>query len=253
MFTEASKLSHAQVMIGEASSVVVLTGAGISTGSGIPDFRGPKGLWTENPLAEKMSDIRFYMSDPEVRRLSWQSRLHHPALSANPNGAHYSLASFESSGKLLALITQNIDGLHQSAGNKPDTVIEIHGTIHKVVCMSCNKKTSMRSELKRVKSGDLDPTCLSCGGILKSDTISFGQPLDEKKIKAAFDFVNNCDLLLCVGSTLQVYPIAGVVDAAKTACAGVVIVNHQETHYDNIADVVLRGSITDVLPALLGG
>ena len=245
-------IKRARDMIQAASSVVILTGAGVSTDSGVPDFRGPQGVWTKNPLAEKMSNIRYYMTDPEVRRLAWQSRLTHPALSAIPNDAHNSIAAFEEAGKLLTLITQNIDGLHQAAGNEANKIIEIHGTIHRVVCMSCKKKTNMLDELERVKGGELDPTCSSCSGILKSDTIFFGQPLDEIKINAVFDCVNNSDLLLCVGTTLQVYPIASVVDVAKSTRTNVLIVNNQPTQYDAVADAVLRDSIQVVLPVLLG-
>ena len=252
MGLDKSDIQRAKVMVQAASAVVVLTGAGVSTDSGVPDFRGPQGVWTKNPLAEKMSDIRYYMSDPDVRRLAWQSRLTHPALRAIPNEAHDSIAAFEETGKLLKLITQNIDGLHQAAGNDPHKIIEIHGTIHRVVCMSCQKKTNMLDELERVKQGELDPLCSSCSGILKSDTISFGQSLDEIKINAAFDCVKKGDLLLCVGTTLQVYPIAGVVDVAKAAHADVLIVNDQPTQYDAVADGVLRDPIQVVLPVLLG-
>ena len=252
MGLDKSDIQRAKVMVQAASAVVVLTGAGVSTDSGVPDFRGPQGVWTKNPLAEKMSDIRYYMSDPDVRRLAWQSRLTHPALRAIPNEAHDSIAAFEETGKLLKLITQNIDGLHQAAGNDPHKIIEIHGTIHRVVCMSCQKKTNMLDELERVKQGELDPLCSSCSGILKSDTISFGQYLDEIKINAAFDCVKKGDLLLCVGTTLQVYPIAGVVDVAKAAHADVLIVNDQPTQYDAVADGVLRDPIQVVLPVLLG-
>ena len=252
MISERSCIERARAMIQEAPNVVILTGAGVSTDSGIPDFRGPQGVWTKNPLAEKMSDIRFYMSDPEVRRLAWQSRLQHPALTAAPNSAHDAIASFEQTGQLTSLVTQNIDGLHQAAGNTPSKVIEIHGTIHRVVCMSCQKKTRMKDELTRVIGGDLDPSCLDCNGILKSDTISFGQSLDENKITMAFDYVKNSDLLLCIGTTLQVFPIAGVVDVAKAAGAKLIIVNNQETQYDDVADGVLRDSINEVIPLILG-
>ncbi|MDA0360188.1 MAG: NAD-dependent deacetylase [Proteobacteria bacterium] len=252
MISGKSHIERARAMIQEASNIVILTGAGVSTNSGIPDFRGPQGVWTKNPLAEKMSDIRFYMSDPEVRRLAWQSRLQHPALTAVPNVAHDAISAFEGTGKLTCLVTQNIDGLHQAAGNTPGKVIEIHGTIHYVVCMSCKKRTIMKDELTRVSGGESDPSCLECNGILKSDTISFGQSLDETKIAMAFDYVKNSDLLLCVGTTLQVFPIAGAVDVAKAASAKLIIVNNQATQYDDVADGVLRDSINEVIPLILG-
>src|SRR5499425_1192073 len=142
-----NRLATACEWIDQSRHVVALTGAGISTESGIPDFRGPQGLWTKNPKAEKLSDIRHYMADPEVRRLAWQQRVSHPAWHARPNAGHLALASLEQSGKLHALVTQNIDGLHQAAGNSPDKVVEVHGTIHEVVCMSCGSRGPMQATL----------------------------------------------------------------------------------------------------------
>ncbi|MDP3715460.1 MAG: Sir2 family NAD-dependent protein deacetylase, partial [Burkholderiales bacterium] len=163
--------------IAASQRIVVMTGAGISTDSGIPDFRGPRGVWTLNPKAEQMSDIRYYVADAEVRRLSWQSRLAHPAWTAEPNPGHRALAGLERRGKLHALITQNIDGLHQRAGVSPDKVIEVHGTLHKVICLGCGWRGPMQDTLERVRAGEEDPSCLECDGLLKSDTISFGQQL----------------------------------------------------------------------------
>ena len=160
-----------------SSRIVALTGAGISTESGIPDFRGPQGVWTKNPKAEKLSNIHQYMADPEVRRLAWQGRLHHPAWAATPGPGHLALVDLERRGKLHALVTQNIDGLHQRAGSSPDLVIEVHGTIHDVVCMDCGWRGPMGPVLDRLRAGDEDPPCIECGGILKSATISFGQAL----------------------------------------------------------------------------
>ncbi|HZQ63217.1 MAG TPA: Sir2 family NAD-dependent protein deacetylase, partial [Casimicrobiaceae bacterium] len=171
--------------IDHAKHVVALTGAGISTDSGIPDFRGPQGVWTKNPVAEKLSDIRYYLSDPEVRKASWRSRLEHPAWTAQPNAGHRALAALEQRGKLHALITQNIDGLHQLAGNSPDKIIEVHGTLRDVVCMSCGVLRPMHEALDRVRAGEEDPACRECGGILKSATISFGQQLVPQVIDRA--------------------------------------------------------------------
>ena len=238
--------------IGKARRVVALTGAGISTDSGIPDFRGPQGVWTRNPKAEKLSDIRYYMSDPEVRRLSWQSRLEHSAWRAQPNPGHRALVGLEKRGKLHALITQNIDELHQIAGNSPDKVIEVHGTMRKVVCMSCGERAAMEKALARVRAGEADPPCRSCGGILKSATISFGQALVPEVIDRAMQAATEAQVLLAVGSSLQVYPIAGAVPAAKSAGARVVIVNAEPTPFDDLADAVFHDSISEVLPALLG-
>ena len=236
--------------IAEAQRIVVLTGAGISTDSGIPDFRGPQGLWTRNPKAEKLSDIHYYMSDPEVRRLAWQSRLEHTAWKAQPNAGHKALVELERRGKLHALVTQNIDELHQLAGHAPDKVIEVHGTMRKVVCMSCGERAPMQAALERVRAGEEDPACRSCGGILKSATISFGQALVAEVIDRAMQCAAEADLLLAVGSSLQVYPIAGAVPLAKRAGARVVIVNAEPTPFDDLADAVFNDSISAVLPAL---
>jgi NAD-dependent deacetylase len=238
--------------IAKARRVVVLTGAGISTDSGIPDFRGPQGVWTKNPKAEKLSDIRYYMSDPEVRRLSWQSRLEHTAWQARPNAGHLALVELERRGKLHALITQNIDELHQVAGNSPGKVIEVHGTMRKVVCMSCGERAPMEKALARVRAGEADPPCRSCGGILKSATISFGQALVPEVIDRAMQAAGEAEVLLAVGTSLQVYPIAGAVPIAKRAGARVVIVNAELTPFDELADAVLNDSISAVLPKLVG-
>jgi NAD-dependent deacetylase len=239
--------------VNAARRVVALTGAGISTDSGIPDFRGPQGVWTRNPLAEKLSDIRYYMADAEVRKAAWQSRLEHPAWSAQPNAGHRALVDLEARGKLHALITQNIDELHQQAGNAPELVIEVHGTVRRVVCMSCGMRAPMQKALERVRAGEADPPCRDCGGILKSDTISFGQALVPEVIDRAMRAAQQADLLLAIGSTLQVYPVAGAVPVAKAAGARVVIINAERTQFDDIADAVFREPIGEVLPKLLGG
>ena len=238
--------------IDNAERVVVLTGAGISTESGIPDFRGPQGLWTRNPAAEKMSDIQYYVNDPSVRKAAWQARLDHPAWVAKPNSGHAALVTLERRGKLRALITQNIDGLHQQAGNSPDLVIEVHGTVLDVVCLECGWKGPMQETLDRVRAGEEDPRCFHCAGILKSDTISFGQPLVPRVIEAAMSAAVDADILLSAGTSLQVYPIASVVPSAKAAGARVVIMNAEPTPFDDVADAVMRGSIGKVLPEICG-
>lgn len=238
-------------LVDAATRIVALTGAGISTDSGIQDFRGPRGLWTLNPKAERMSDIRHYVADPEVRRLAWQSRVAHPAWTAEPNAGHRALVSLEQRGKLHALITQNIDGLHQRAGSSSGLVIEVHGTLHFAMCLSCGSRMPMQAVLDRVRAGEEDPPCEACGGILKSDTVSFGQPLVPAVIDRAMRAASEADCVIAVGTSLQVYPIAAAVPAAKAAGASLIIVNAQPTAFDEIADVTLRGSISDVLPALL--
>ena len=245
-------IEQARKLVERARRVVVLTGAGISTDSGIPDFRGPQGVWTTNPKAEKLSDIRYYVADPEVRRLSWQSRLAHPAWTAKPNAGHKALVDLERAGKLHALVTQNIDGLHQRAGNSAALVIEVHGNLHQATCLSCEWKGPMASVLERVRAGEEDPQCDRCGGILKSDTISFGQALIPKVIERAMKAAKETDCLLAVGTSLQVYPIAGAVPIAKAAGARVIILNAQPTPFDDIADARLNGDISRELPAICG-
>ncbi|MBK8064134.1 MAG: Sir2 family NAD-dependent protein deacetylase [Betaproteobacteria bacterium] len=237
--------------VAAARRVVVLTGAGISTESGIPDFRGPDGVWTRDPEAEKLSDIRHYLGDPAVRRRAWQKRLTAPAWQARPNAGHAALVELERRGALHALITQNIDGLHQKAGSSPDKVIEVHGTMHEVVCRGCARRGPMLPVLERVRAGEEDPACAHCGGILKSATILFGEGLEPGVMERALRAAEAADLLLAVGSSLQVYPVAGAVPAAKRAGARLVIVNAEPTPFDDLANAVLRGSIGEILPRLV--
>jgi NAD-dependent deacetylase len=238
--------------VDESARIVALTGAGISTESGIPDFRGPQGVWTKNPKAERLSNIHHYMADTEVRKLSWKSRVDHPAWHATPNAGHRALVELERRGKLHALVTQNIDGLHQRAGSSPERVIEVHGTVHDVVCMRCGWRGPMGPVLDRVRAGDDDPACTSCGGILKSATISFGQPLAPDVIARAMQAAEDADLLLAVGTSLQVYPVASAVPLAKAGGARVVIVNAEPTPFDDMANAVFREPIGRILPALCG-
>lgn len=250
--TNRATLAQARGWVAEAQRVVALTGAGISTESGIPDFRGPQGVWTKNPQAEKLSDIRYYMADPEIRKASWQGRLSHPAWDARPNRGHDALVTLERRGKLHALITQNIDELHQIAGNSPARVIEVHGTVRRVVCMECGMRAPMQKALDRVRAGEVDPPCRDCGGILKSDTISFGQALVPEVIERAMQAAGAADLLLAIGTSLSVYPVANAVPLAKQAGARLVIVNAEPTPFDHIADAVFNAPIGEVLPGIVG-
>jgi NAD-dependent deacetylase len=248
----AEELGVIKSWLDQARRIVVLTGAGISTDSGIPDFRGPQGVWTLNPKAERMSDIRYYTTDPEVRRLSWQSRLAHPAWTAEPNAGHRALVELERRGQLHALITQNIDGLHQRAGVPAEKVIEVHGTLHMVICLSCGWRGPMQQTLDRVRAGEEDPQCLECDGLLKSDTISFGQQLIPEVIDRAMRVAGEGDLFIAIGSTLQVYPIAAAVPKALDAGARLLIINAAPTQFDDVADAVVRVPIGEVLPRLCG-
>lgn len=247
---DPGQLEFARDTLGAAQRVVVLTGAGISTDSGIPDFRGPNGVWTKNPAAEKASNITYYLEDPEVRRAAWRSRLDAPAWSAQPNRGHAAIVDLEKSGRLHAVVTQNIDGLHQRAGTDADRVIEVHGTIWFSRCWECGDRRPMAETLQRVRDGDPDPACDECGGILKSDTISFGQSLIPEVIDRAMRVSEEADVLVAIGSTLSVYPVANCVPLAKSRGAKVIIVNAEATEMDSIADVVLRGSIGDILPQI---
>lgn len=250
--SEAATETDVAQWLRDAERVTALTGAGISTESGIPDFRGPQGVWTKDPAAQALSTIDSYVADPDVRRRAWQGRLDHPVWHAEPNAGHRALADLERAGRLRAIVTQNIDGLHQAAGASAERVIEIHGTVHWVTCLDCDLRTPMLEVLARVEAGEADPPCLSCGGIQKSATISFGQALDGEVLKAAVDASRDCDVFLAAGTSLSVHPAAGLCDFALAAGARLVIINAQPTPYDSSADAIIREPISEVLPRLVG-
>ncbi len=254
--TDDSELDDVRALLRDAARVTVLTGAGISTDSGIPDFRGPNGLWTKNPAAEKAATLQHYLAEPDVRRFAWQNRLSNSAHTREPNAGHRALVELERDDRLVTLVTQNVDGLHQRAGSDPTAVVEVHGTMHFTMCWTCRDRRPMVEALDRVRAGEDDPDCLVCrtagrAGILKSDTISFGQNLVETVIARALNSADVCDVLLAVGTSLQVYPVAGMVPRAKRAGATIVIVNGEPTKLDHHADHILRGEISEILPALL--
>jgi len=250
-------LERARRVLALARRVVVLAGAGISTDSGIPDFRGAQGVWTKDPGAERLATLDAYMTDPEVRRRAWQVRLHSPAWEARPNAGHRALVELERDGRLTLLVTQNIDGLHQLAGNDPHRVVEIHGTMRDIVCMRCGARTAAPAVIERVRAGEKDPHCettfegANCGGILKSATISFGQQLSVIDLARAQLAVEDADVLLCVGTSLGVYPAAGLVPLALAAGAKVVIANAEATPFDDEAAAVVRGALSEQLPRLV--
>ena len=257
VLSTADAVARARALVAASHQIVVLTGAGISTESGIPDFRGPDGVWTRNPEAEKLATLSYYVSDPDVRRRAWESRLHSPTWHAKPNAGHQALAELGRRGRVELLVTQNVDGLHQAAGSDPARIVEIHGTMRAVACLQCGDRTPMEAVLERVRAGEDDPRCRAeddgvvCGGILKSATISFGQSLVATDLARAEEAAARCDLLLAVGSTLSVYPAAGLVPLAARAGAAVVIVNGGATEYDDLADVVVNERIGDVLPTIV--
>jgi NAD-dependent deacetylase len=240
-----------RALLEPARRVVVLTGAGISTDSGIPDFRGPQGVWTKDPAAERSAHISHYLSDPAVRERAWRNRAASPAVTAEPNAGHRALVDLERSGRLHTLITQNVDGLHLQAGSDPAKVVEVHGTMREVQCLDCGERAPMQVAIDRVRAGEADPPCRTCGGILKSATISFGQNLVPDDLMRAMAAARAADLVLAIGTTLSVYPAADVVPLAAAQGAPVVIINAEPTAMDDLADVVLRASISEVLPQLV--
>ncbi|WP_433564302.1 SIR2 family NAD-dependent protein deacylase [Nocardia sp. CA-151230] len=227
----------------------VLTGAGISTDSGIPDFRGPRGVWTEDPIAELLSTYQNYVADPELRTRAWLARRDNPAWRATPNAAHQALVRLAAGGREVGIITQNIDRLHQRAGS--DSVVEIHGNMFEVVCIDCDFTDSMAATLERVAAGEPDPACPDCGGILKAATVMFGQQLDTAAIRAAVQIAENAEIFLAVGSSLQVEPAASMCAVAVDAGADLVIVNNEPTPYDDYAAEIVRDPIGAALPRLV--
>ena len=247
-----AELERIATWLRNARYVTVLTGAGISTESGIPDFRGPNGVWTKNPAAEKTATLQYYMSDPAVRRQAWQNRVNSEMWTAAPNAAHRALVDLEQKDHLQALVTQNIDGLHHAAGQSAEIVVEIHGNVREAKCMACDWRGPMHETLDRVRAGEDDPGCVACGGILKSATISFGENLVAADLHRSQVAAGRADVFLAVGTSLAVYPAAGLPDIALRNGARLVILNAEETPFDPVADVVLRDQLGDVLPALVG-
>lgn len=252
--TEDRTFERVADMVAAAQRITVITGAGVSTDSGIPDFRGPNGLWTKNPAAEKTATIDHYIGDPDVRRLAWEGRVANLGRRRpEPNLGHRTLVRLEEQERLRALVTQNVDGLHLDAGHSPDKVIEVHGSWRDTVCWSCGDRRPMSDAVRRVENGEPDPPCLLCGGILKSATILFGESLVPHVIQAAMDAAEDCDLLLAVGTTLAVGPANNVVPRARNAGAQVVILNGEPTSMDRFAHGLIVGSIGEWLPRLIPG
>ncbi|MBW4717631.1 SIR2 family NAD-dependent protein deacylase [Saccharothrix obliqua] len=236
----------ARGVMAAARRITVLTGAGVSTESGIPDFRGPGGVWT---ALGREFDLDGYLGDPAVRREVWRTRLAHPVWTAEPNAAHRALARLEHDGRVRALLTQNVDGLHQRAGSS--AVVELHGSLWGTVCVECGAVGSMPAALDRLRAGDPDPRCLVCGGVLRSTTVAFGRPLDPDVLRAARAAVLDCEVLLVAGTSLLVEPAAGLVGLAAGVGAAVVICNDEATPYDGVAAAIARGPVGVSLPELV--
>jgi len=245
-------VEHAQQIVATSSKITVLTGAGISTDSGIPDFRGPNGLWTKNPDSERAATLAFYLQDEELRQRSWQNRLKWINNNPQPNDGHRALIALERRNALLAIVTQNVDELHQRAGHDPEKVFEVHGTLHRTCCWGCKDRRPMTEALARVQAGDVDPKCELCGGILKSDTILFGQSLDQVVMQKAMQASSECDVFLAIGTSLSVFPACNTLPRAKSCGAKIVIVNGQPTEMDMYADAIVNAPIAEVLPQICG-
>lgn len=245
-------LTRARDLLRQADRVAVLTGAGISTASGIGDYRGPQGRWTLDPDAERVSTLSWYLNDPDVRAKAWRFRAESPVYDALPNPAHHALVGLEQGARLTGLITQNTDGLHQLAGSNPELVIELHGNSRFWRCERCHATGPMPDMVRRVQAGEVDPRCPFDGGIVRATTILFEEALRPGDIDAAVAAVDEADLLLVVGSSLGVHPAAGLVPYARRRDGAVLIVNAEPTEYDRLAAEVLRDPIAEVLPALLG-
>ena len=234
-------------MIREAQKVLVFTGAGLSTESGIPDFRSPGGVWEKYDPSELSFD-RF-LSNEKARETYWQmsTEFYEAMKDAIPNRAHLSIKKIEDMGKLLTIVTQNVDRLHHKAGNSPEKIIEIHGTLFSVSCLNCGKKYEREAIETLLKSGIKAPSCDDCSGILKPDTISFGQAMPEDKMRQATMYAGECDLCIVLGSSLVVYPAASIPVHASQNGAKLIIINRDETPLDSGADIVVHESVSEVL------
>jgi len=240
------ELERAVELIKKSAHIVALTGAGISVDSGIPDFRSEGGLW-ERYDPHEYATYDSFLKNPRKFWMMGQE-LAEVILKAEPNAAHKGLAKLEEANKLMGVITQNIDNLHQSAGNK--RVIELHGNYLRAYCMDCATEYIGEDIHRRVVAGEIPPKCDKCGGVLKSEAILFGEPLPEKPMEEAVDMCRTTDLLLIIGTSLTVYPVAFLPQLAKNAGAKIIVVNLTGTNRDQIADVVLRGRASDIIPKI---
>ncbi len=243
---------QARELVGAACSVALFTEAGLSTGSGIPDYRGPNGSWTADPDAMRGSHTAIYAAEADLRQRAWQRRLASPMWQAKPNAGHICILDLEVAGRLCGVVTQNIDGLHQAAGLGEEKVVELHGTMWRSRCLSCGERREMSETLDRVRAGDPDPSCGNCGGVLSSDTVGFGEKLDPLLLQRAEEILGEAEVVVAVGSSLTVHPAAGLVARAAMGHADLVICNGQPTPYDALASLVVPGDVSETLPAILG-
>jgi len=239
--------------LADAEAIAVLTGAGISTDAGIPDFRGPEGLWTKNPAAERASTIQNYLADEEARRASWWMRMDGRVQDAQPTAGHHALVDVETQGRLTHLTTQNIDGLHQKAGTSRDLLTEVHGSVDGIVCVSCGSHSEVGPILDKVRAGDDDPRCDDCGGIQKTTVVMFGEMLPDGAMEQCRAAIERADVFLAVGTTLEVSPVNQMAFWALQLDLPVVVVNKGDTAADSFAAAKVEQSISDVLPRLLAG
>ncbi|MBN1614885.1 MAG: NAD-dependent deacylase [Deltaproteobacteria bacterium] len=246
------KISAVADMIAQAERVVVFTGAGVSTESGIPDFRSPGGIWTR--FDPEDFTIDRFLTSAETRRKQWKVRVEGGLTKARPepNRAHYAIAELEKMGKLTCVVTQNVDNLHQMAGNDPEKVFELHGNMKYIKCMGCSERYTADEMLAKHASDEEAPVCERCGGILKPDVVFFGEALPQGVFEQATYHASKCDLLIVVGSSLVVYPAAYVPITAKDAGARLVIINLSSTPYDRRADVLINASAGEVMERILG-
>lgn len=243
------QLQDAIELIQPSRRIVVLTGAGISTESGIPDFRSPGSLWLQQPPVS----YQDFISKPEARQQYWQTRrtLAGQVAQARPNAAHHALVELERKGMLLGIITQNFDGLHQDAGSQPERVVELHGTSREAACTLCGARSSMQELLQCINVGETNPTCSLCGGYMKAATILFGQRVPDAVLTRARAMAEECDLFLVIGSSLQVRPAAALPHLALAKDVPFVIINLQSTPLDDYADVILRAQAGVALPLIV--
>lgn len=244
-------IDRAAALVAGGSRVVALTGAGVSTASGIADFRGPEGLWTRDPAAERLSSIDAYLDDPEVRRAAWHQRASDDPRGTRPNPAHEAFVRMERLGRLELLVTQNVDGLHLDAGTARDRLVEIHGTARQVDCLDCGDRQPMTVVLDRVRAGEADPACQRCGGMLKAATVSFGQALDPGLLRRAANASSDCEVFIAAGTSLTVHPVAGLPELAVRAGAALIVINAEPTPFDHVADVVLRDDVGVAMTAIV--